>query len=170
MLGATSLGGKVLPVELQGPWAHAMENVIRVPKVPSKGTAGVRAAELQAGPGAAPHSELWNEKLWGGEEAPSLLNHCGGVCCALWLRNSGLEAQKWVGSRVKKAEVVRAEGPGRKHHRPSLEPSQSGTGLPGTRPCGRGDPCKTRMQRAFRHQGFGYALQRAGRFCNEGRK
>lgn len=62
----------MLPMELQGPWAHAMENVMRVPKVPSKGTAGVRAAELQAGPGAAPHSELWNEKLWGGEEAPSL--------------------------------------------------------------------------------------------------
>lgn len=138
---ATSLRAEVLPVASQGPWVPAMEHVIHVPKAPSEGTAVVRAAELQAGARAAPHLELWNQKLWGGEQASvSFLNHCGGVCCAPWLRNSGLEAQKWVGLGVKKAEVVRAEGPGRKHHRLSLEPSWSGTGLPGTQPYGTAGP------------------------------
>lgn len=99
-------------VELQGPWAHAMESVIRVPRAPSRGTAVVRAAEPRAGAGAAPHSELWTQKLWGGEQAPvSFFKPLRWSLLCPRLRNSGLEAQKWVGSGVKKAEVVRAEGP-----------------------------------------------------------
>lgn len=54
-----SLRGKVLPVKLQGPGVHGIENVVDI----SKESAVVC---FKGRPTSAPSSDLWNQKLWGG--------------------------------------------------------------------------------------------------------
>lgn len=113
----------------------------------------VGGAEPRAGAGAAPHSEPWDQGAPVSSKPPRWSLLCPR------LRNSGLEAQRWVGLGVKKAEVVRAEGPGRKRQRPSPEPGRSGAGPPGTRPSGAAGPLQN--QDAARPRAPGLRLRRA---------